>query len=243
MDNKKINSNGFTLVELLVVAPIVMIVVIGLMSFLFNLYGQLTQQGVQLSLQVEAQSIVFSMQDDVFFASAFVNTKNENLIDSYAPSGGWNYSTTPQTLIISYPATTQNHRIATRQLVHINELGCTPPETLEENSLLYNNVIYFLEGSNLYKRILTAPSSLATCGTSYQRQSCPEANATSACPADRLLTSKVESFNIEYYNVDNTLVSVPEEASRIKVSLALKEKAYAEDVRSNISLTMKRLNQ
>ncbi len=111
MDNKKINSNGFTLVELLVVAPIVMIVVIGLMSFLFNLYGQLTQQGVQLSLQVEAQSIVFSMQDDVFFASAFVNTKNENLIDSYAPSGGWSYSTTPQNLIISYPATTQNHRV------------------------------------------------------------------------------------------------------------------------------------
>lgn len=236
------NEAGFTLVEVLVMTPVIMVTVILMCSFLFSQYGQLTQQGAQLNLQVEAQNIVFSMQDDIFFADSFETTKNANLSDAYAPSGGWNYATTPPTLIISTPALTGNRRSENRQPVYINTEGCDA-SVLEQNSVLYNNVIYFTSGTNLYKRILTAPSSMLTCGTSYYRQSCPAQNVGASCVADRRLTDKLNSIAITYYDATNTVVSSPTTATKVKIDLQLKDKAFAEDIYANSTITLKKLNQ
>ncbi len=232
-------SPGFTLVEVLVMSPILMITIIITMTFLFNQYGQLTQQGAQVNLNVEAQNIVFSMQDDIFFASAFSQTKNDNLIDAHQPGGGWAYNSAPPTLILSTAALTTNPRNASRQVVYIDTDGCPS----DENSALYNNVIYFTSGNNLYKRTLTAPSTLATCGTSFQKQTCPAASASSTCSADRLLTDKLNTFTLTYYDTDNAIVTDPEQAEKVKVDLQLKDKAFAEDIYSNSSITLRKLNQ
>ncbi len=238
----KLNQKGFTLVEILVITPVVMLTVILMTSYLFNQYGQLTQQGAQLNLQVEAQNIVFSMQDDVYFADSFNTGINSGLVDTYQPSGGWKYNTTPQTLILSSPALTANRRSDTRKPVYINTLGCDP-SVLTDNSVLYNNVIYFVSGTNLYKRTLTAPSSMSTCGTSYYKQRCPAANASSSCPADILVTDKLNTFTITYYDTGNNVVTDPTLAEKIKVDLQLKDKAFAEDIYSDSSITLRKLNQ
>jgi Tfp pilus assembly protein PilW len=94
-------SKGFTLVELLVISPIIMVVVLAILTFLFNEYGNITQQNGQLNLQVESQNILFGLQDDIWYANAFSSDLNSNLTDTYAPQGGWVSNTTPQTLIIS----------------------------------------------------------------------------------------------------------------------------------------------
>ncbi len=237
---KSLRADGFTLVEVLIMSPILMITIIITMTLLFNQYGQLTQQGAQVNLNVEAQNIAFSMQDDVFFASSFEQTSNSNLIDANQPSGGWTYSTTPkQTLILSTAALTTNPRNAARQVVYIDTAGCPS----EENSVLYNNVIYFASGTNLYKRILTAPSSMNTCGASFQRQTCPAASVTSECPADRILSDKLESFTVTYYDTNNTAVTDPEQAEKVRIDLQLKDKAFAEDIFSSSSITLRKLNQ
>lgn len=236
------NEQGFTLVEVLIMAPIMILTIVFLMSFLFSQYGQLTQQGAQINLQTEAQVVTFSMEDDVFFANAFVQNLNDGLSDTYQPSGGWKYNTTPQTLIISDPAVTKNHRDANRQPVYINTLGCDA-SVLDQNSPLYNNIIYFVSGTTLYKRTVSAPSTMSTCGTSFQKQTCPASNATTACPADKILTDKVESFSITYLDSNNVTVTDPELANRLKVVLNLKDKAYGEDIRSSSTITLKRLNQ
>lgn len=235
------NENGFTLVELLVMAPIMIVTIVLLMSYMFNQFGQLTQQGAQINLQVDAQAITFSMQDDIFFASNFAKAINTNLSDSYQPSGGWKYDTTPQTLIISSLALTKSHRSAERQPVYVNTEGCDE-DVIINNSELYNNIIYFASGTNLYKRILTAPSSLATCGTSFQKQSCPSANATTNCPADRLLTDKLNNFTITYLDTNNAVVADPEAAERVKIDIQLKDRAFAEDIFSTSSVTYRKLN-
>lgn len=233
------NTSGFTLVEVLIMSPIMMITIIITMTLLFNQYGQLTQQGAQVNLNVEAQNITFSMQDDVFFSSAFNQTKNDNLVDIHEPGGGWTYSSTPPRLILSTAALTTNPRNENRQIVYIDTNGCPS----DENSVLYNNVIYFTSGTNLYKRILTAPSSMDTCGTSFQRQTCPAASVTADCPADRILTDKLNSFAITYYDTNNAVVTDPEQAEKVKVDIQLKDKAFAEDIFSNSSITLRKLNQ
>lgn len=234
---------GFTLIELLVICPILMVVIAYTMNYLFAQYGQLiAQQGI-VNLQVEAQEVTFAMQDDVFFSNAFGNTTNSNLVDSYQPSGGWKATTTPQTLIISSPALTASHRDPNRKFVYINTYGCSPESTLEQNDILYNNAVYFVSGTNLYKRLLTAPSSLPTCGSSYLSQTCPASHVSSSCPQDNLMTDKLSSFTVTYYDNTNTVVTNPEQATKIKVSIQLHDVVYAQDIYASSSLTMRRVNQ
>jgi Tfp pilus assembly protein PilV len=236
-------QSGFTLIEVLILSPILMVTVVLLMSYLFNQYGQLTQQGALINLQTEAQNIVFSMQDDLFFARSFESDKNTNLTDTYQPAGGWKSNTTPPTLIISDVALTTNRRNATRIPVYINTYGCSPQATLEQNDELFQNTIYFVSGTNLYKRILTAPSTLSICGTPFQKQTCPSGHETATCPLDRQLTDKLNTFSITYYDTDNNVTTTPENAEKVKVSVQLKDKAFAEDIYADSSITLKKLNQ
>ncbi len=236
------DQQGFTLVEVLIMAPIMILTIVFLMSFLFSQFGDLTKQGAQINLQTEAQVITFSMEDDVFFSNAFVQDLNAGLVDAYQPSGGWKYNTTPQTLIISAPAITKNRRDPNRQPVYINTVGCDA-SVIEDNSPLYNNVIYFVSGTNLYKRVVSAPSSMSTCGTSFVKQTCPQAQSSTSCPPDKLLTDKLDTFTVTYLDTNNNAVSDPEQAERLKVVLALKDKAYAEDIHSSSTITLRKLNQ
>lgn len=234
---------GFTLVELLVISPIIMVTVIAGVTFMFNQYGRIVQQDGQLNLQLEAQNILFGLQDDIWYANLFTSDKNDNLVDSYQPAGGWTSGTTPPTLIISLPALTKNQRDPLRQPVYINESTCTPPDGNGDNSVLYNNVIYFISGTNLYKRTITAPSSLATCGTSYDKQSCPAANATATCPADRRLSDHIGSFAVTYYDTGNNVTTTPENAESVQVNMTLQDTAFAENITATSSLRLRKLNQ
>jgi len=230
------------LVEVLIMSPIMIIAIVIIMSYLFNQYGQLTQQGAQVNLNVEAQNIVFSMQDDIFFSQAFVQNLNDNLVDAHDPGAGWAYNTNPQTLILSTPAMTANPRSENRAIVYIDTEGCDP-SVLQENSVLYNNIIYFTSGTNLYKRTVSAPAGMDTCGNSYQKTSCPAASVSATCPIDRTLTDKLSSVAYTYYDTNNATATNPELAEKVKVDLTLKDRAYAEDIYATSSITLRKLNQ
>ncbi len=236
-------QSGFTLVELLVISPIILVTVMAGVTFLFNEYGRVIKQDGQLNLQLEAQDILFGLQDDLWYANQFASDMNGNLTDSYAPSGGWKSNTTPPTLIVSLPALTTNQRNPNRLPVYINESTCTPPDGNGQNSVLYDNVIYFVSGTNLYKRTLTAPASLAVCNTPYEKQTCPPANATASCHADVLLSDHIASFAVTYYDTGNSVTTTPENAESVQVDMNLHDTAFAEDVYSSSSLRLRKLNQ
>lgn len=237
------SQKGFTLIELLVISPIILVITVGVVTFLFNEYGGLVKQSAQLNLQLEAQDILFGLQDDLWYANEFASNKNDNLVDTYQPSGGWTSGTTPPTLIISSAALTTNRRDPNRQPVYINQSTCSPPDGNGVNDVLYNNVIYFVSGVNLYKRTLTAPANLATCGTSYTHQTCPAGHTTQACSADVLASDHINSFALTYYDTNNTITTTPENAESVKVDINLKDKAFAEDIFASSSLRLRKLNQ
>lgn len=236
-------TGGFTLVELLVIGPIIMVTVLVTITYLFNQYGGLSEQNSRLNLQLEAQKILFALQDDVWYSNLFTSTINANLADAYAPNGGWTNSTTPQTLILSTPALTKNHRDPARAPVYLNESTCTPPDGNGENSALYENVIYFVSGTNLYKRILTAPGSLPICGTPFYKQTCPAAHASQSCPQDILMSDHLSTFVVTYYDTDNGVVTTPESAESVKVDIGLADKAFARDIAASSSLRLRKINQ
>lgn len=238
----KSSQRGFTLIEVLVVAPLMMMTIIIMMTYLFNLFGQLTQEGASLRMTTDAQLITLALQDDIYFANAFVSTINSGLSDTHSPDGGWQYNTNPETLIISTPALTKNNRDSERQPVYINTEGCEP-ENISDNGFLYNNIIVFVSGTKLYKRTITAPSDMATCGSSYDKQTCPEDQSSTTCPKDILLSDKLNSFQVSYFDSSNAEVATPEQAQLIKVEVQLKDRAFADDIFGSSSITLKRLNQ
>lgn len=237
------NQRGFTLVEMLVIGPVMMLATITAVTFLFNQYGFLVKQNALLNLQLEAQNILFGLQDDLWYASQFASGKNDNLADSYEPVGGWTNATTPPTLIVSLTALTTNARDPDRQPVYINESTCTPPDGNGANSVLYNNVIYFVSGVNLYKRTLTAPPSMATCGTPYEKQTCPAGNSSPTCLPDVILSDHISSFSVIYYDTDNITTTTPENAESVQVDMGLSDKAFGEDISASSSLRLRKLNQ
>jgi hypothetical protein len=122
-------------------------------------------------------------------------------------------------------------------------LGCSPQSVKEQNDPLYNNIVFWVSGTNLYKRTISAPSSLSTCGSSWQKQSCPIGHTSTSCPADILLTDKLGSFTVTYYSSGGTVVTNPTQATAVKVSLTLSDQAFAQVVTANSTLTLRRLNQ
>jgi len=236
MSQKRLNNQGFTLVELLIVCPVLMICIAILMNFMFNQYGNLLIQNTAVNLQVQASNIISSIRNEAKNSESFVSQTNDYLTDDFAPSGGWSESDKSKTLIISRPAFSAKPGSPQSQPVVIKGDVCNP------NDKFNYNVILFSEGNNLYKRIVTNTSSLNLCGSNYFKQTCPASNASLDCPEDKLLTNQLESFSVSYYDNLGQKTERPESATIVEVNIKLKDKAYAETVTAGSTMKIKRSN-
>lgn len=236
----KLNSKGFTLMELVIIGPILMATIAILMNFMFNQYGQLLVRNTAVNLQVQSGNILASIKPEAANASTFVSQINSTQNDEFAPSGGWSANNNSDVLILSTPALTAPYGNDNSQKVYINTVGCEPETTRLGNDALLVNIIYFSKGSNLYRRVLSSNGSLSTCGNNYFKQTCPSSNSSAGCPEDRLLTNQLDEFKVSYIDQNGNQTTRPEEGSLVKISLKLKDKAYAETVVAGSDITVRR---
>jgi len=237
----KLSSKGFTLMELVIICPILMVVIAILMNFMFNQYGQLLVQNTAVNLQVQSGNILASIKPEATNASSYVTQLNAGQNDEFAPSGGWSAVNNSSVLIISTPALSAPFGKADSQKVYINSVGCEPASIRPGNDTLLVNIVYFSEGTNLYRRVVSFDGNLSTCGNNYFKQTCPSANMTSVCPEDKLLTNQLDEFKVSYIDQNGNITTRPEEGTMVKISLKLKDKAYAETVIAGSDLIIKRV--
>lgn len=236
----RLNSKGFTLMELVIIGPILMAVIAIMMNFMFNQYGQLLVQNTAVNLQVQSGNILASIKPEASNASSYVSSINSGQNDEFAPSGGWSANNNSGVLIISTPALTAPYGKADSQKVFINSVGCEPENTRMGNDTLLVNIVYFAEGNNLYRRVLSSSGNLSTCGNNYFKQTCPSSNSSSSCPEDKLLTNQLDEFKVSYVDQNGNITAKPEEGAMVKISLKLKDKAYAETVTAGSELTIRK---
>ena len=243
-----INSKGFTLVEMVVVLPIVSLIVIMVFGYMFSSYGQMLQQNEEANLRLEGEVMLFDLEDELLFTTEFADTLKSDLSDPYAPSGGWTYNTNPDTLIIYETALTAPRRDPNREFVYKNQSGCSS----SYNPLALNNLIYFTKHNptnpykTLYRRTVTPQYS--KCNTNYKRFTCPTANVgTGVCQAqDSKLSENIIDFQVEYYDDNNVLIVAPPgsplNAEKIKLTAILGKQIYGKDIQVTTSITMKKIN-
>ena len=80
----RLNSKGFTLMELVIIGPILMAVIAIMMNFMFNQYGQLLAQNTAVNLQVQSGNILASIKPEASNASSYVSSINSGQNDEFA---------------------------------------------------------------------------------------------------------------------------------------------------------------
>lgn len=200
-------NSGFTLVELVIAIPVILVVMGAVMGFLITMLTDFSNQRAKQNLNVSAQTALSQIEADVKLSSAFLTKISDpDFTDTAAPSGGWTYEGgTPvaepsasrpyRVLILKTYATDANTLSDTRKPVYLNENGCAG-NALYSNPVLSNTVIYFVNGTTLYRRILTDKKTTpAKCSTPFQVQSCP-----SGCQVeDTIILKNVKEFKANYY--------------------------------------------
>lgn len=199
------SEDGFTLVELLVILPILVTVVAVLLSVLVMVLSQINTARSSTGLIYETQNALDVIERDMSVSTLFLTSSDTGYQDTYGPDNAgaaWSYkgdSATSRTLITRNFATTESPYNGNRAPVFLNQLGCDT-DHLYFNDPYYVNIIYFVRNNTLYRRTLTDPSRVL-CATPYQTRSCPsDAAWVSACVVrDTALITGIQSFQVAYY--------------------------------------------
>lgn len=231
---------GFTLVEVAVIAPIVILVLGGILALLIGLMSNNLASRGELETIENMNSALTTIEDDIKLASAFRTKIDTDFSDPYGKGIGnaWSYKGNgagDRVLIMRTYATTRSPRDSLKSPVYINDNGCST-DALLSNPALNANMIYFVENGNLYRRTLTDIDE-DTCSPQFQRQSCPPgvASPNALCKTDdALLLTNVSRFDVEYndnpndsvyldpYPANNDTILDPAKAVKINITVTKK---------------------
>lgn len=200
-------SSGFTIVEMLVVAPMIVLLLTGLIAIMINMVGDILLSNERGRLVATSQDALDRIEADVRLTSKFAVTTGT----VSSPQGSNNstaaFTNSSQRLVLAAFMTTNNpvDRANPVSLVYKANAphSCTDPDPLK--SYTYNEpflgyIVYFVEGDSLWRRTIV-PTGIATCGTAWQRNSC-EASLVgqgSCVTRDERILTNLDSFNIGYF--------------------------------------------
>lgn len=205
------NQSGFTLVEsivALIVTSALIFIIIGFMTASIVQYAKTEMRSnllneAQIALDIISNDTRLSGNADEFNRWPDANAPG-------APNDQLSWQSDNDTLILATAAEDSDGNI----------IFADPHLYISEK----NNNVYFLDGTNLYKRSLASPIADNTA-----TNTCPKEAVLEDCPADRHLLSNVRSLTIRYYNDQNQEVE-PTDARSIEIQTVLGRMVYGSEV-------------
>lgn len=173
------NKKGFTVVELLVVAPLVLLTIGTFITVIVNMTGDVLASRASNVLIYNIQDALSRIEDDIKLSTTFLAESNVTLS---SPQGQGNDTTkfenvdatNGDALILNMLATTGNPLVATSGLIYLKDLpnSCTSTE-IAQNTPMTTNVVYFVKNSTLWRRtIMQSDYPTAGCSVPWQQPSC-----------------------------------------------------------------------
>lgn len=206
---------GFTLVEMLIIAPIVIIVISGFVALMITLVGDVLITRDQNSMTFEAQDALDRIEQDTRLSTQFLTTTGSLT----APQGSDNnftgtaaFTNPSNTLILSVLATDANPADATRRLVYyVNQPNpCGSLQTY--NRVFLIKIVYFIKSNALWRRSLVpdynfnvTPDSQTLCQTTstgvWQQNTCSPGYTASRCKTnDAEIMKNISALGIKYFS-------------------------------------------
>lgn len=209
---KKIDSHGFTIVELLIAIAISAVITMVLLTLSINFAGDISRARITADLATESQILLRSIVEDTRLADSLSSTNS--IADANAPVGGWITNDPSNVLIIDTPAIDSARNI-------IYDSSTTLPYS--------NEIIYYSSGSAMYRRALK--NSAAT--GSIAVTTCPPASASSSCPADKLFTKYLTDLSFTFFDENNATTANATLARSVQITVSVKRKVFGRDVTFN----------
>jgi prepilin-type N-terminal cleavage/methylation domain-containing protein len=206
------NIAGFTITELIISITISGILAVAFFTATFYYYANTAQTETATTLALESQAILTQLTEDIRLADSIANTNA--LTDPNGPGGGWVTSDPSNILIIESPAIT-----STRDIIYNDSTG----------SPYRNEFIYFMSGTNMYKRVLSNTS--ATGNTA--KRTCPIAASSATCPPDRTFSNNISNLTFTFYDAADATTANATQARSVVLNVNMAKKSFGK----NITLT------
>lgn len=218
-------KSGFTIIELLVIAPVVILTIGAFITAIVSMTGDVLASRAANVLTYNIQDALNRIEDDVKLSSTFLA---ENSFELTSPQGYDDGTavfentddTTGDMLIMNTLATTGNPLSASSGLVYLANLpnACTSTQ-VNQNTPMTINVIYFVKNDSLWRRtVMPSNYETAGCNVPWQQPSCAPTISAVFCKAqDIKLVEGVTTndFVVQYFDTADatTTNSVASDAS------------------------------
>ncbi len=206
--------NGFTLIEMMVIAPMIILIIGTIVVSIVTLTGQSLAEGGRSQLISDVHDALDRIESDTRTSGAFLSTNNFTVSSPQgADEGSQKFvsvsDTNNDTLILNSFFTTTNPASPTRSLVYLpNTPFACGDASIAQNQVMTMNIVYFVKNSSLWRRVV-ATSNYASkpCPgvSAWQQPNCAAATMasnTSLCKAqDELVLAGVEpsDFTVTYF--------------------------------------------
>jgi hypothetical protein len=212
INNTPHQSHGFTLVEVLIIAPIVILAIGTFVAAMVNMTGDVLRTREENSIVYNTQDALNTIEQDIVMSGAFLAG---NEIAAPSPQGinnstgavnsFTNVGSNGTMLILRSLTTDKNPLDGARQPIYTDQPnGCAQKTS---NKLFTDNVIYFVKSGTLWRRtILQQGNGTPTlCNTPWQQPSCAVgiAKGTACKINDTKLLDNVTAFTISYKSNPN----------------------------------------
>jgi hypothetical protein len=213
MWHKKHNKNGFTITEIVVVAPIFILAIGAFVGVIISITGEVLASRASTVLSYNVHDALNRIEQDIKLSSGFLATNNIVLTSPQGyddnTANFQNTGANGTMLILNMPTTTGNP-LNSQDYVYANAQpnSCLSGLSSRNIKLMYN-VVYFVKNNVLWRRVI-APSNYTYggCATPWQEPSCSPGTSGAICLAqDIQLVDGISStgFNIDYYtNISST---------------------------------------
>lgn len=209
---QKVSSDkgGFTLVELMTIITVMGILAVGMIGAITYYFANMTRNNSFIEMTVSSQNFLRATVEELRYGAGV--RQSNTITDANAPADGWDTSNDDFVIVIAVPAIDEDHD-------YIIDSSTGAP---------YNNeLVYYRQGDDLYKRTLAHPSATGNSLTT----SCPASLATASCPADKKLLSDLDTISFTLYDQDNVTTTDPLLARSIKIDLSLEHDTFGDPLR------------
>lgn len=244
-------TNGFTLVEMLIIAPIVILAIGAFIAMMVSMTGEVIATRSENVTAYDTQNALDTIEQDVKLSGAFL-ANNDFALQSpqgYTDSSGTtasfenaNTDATRGTMLILRSFTTDKNPLdPTRGIVYTNQPAAScDASVVTTNQPFTQNIVYFVKNNTLWRRTLIeqGASTPTLCSTPWQLPSCtPGVTRGSYCKVDdERLLDNVSSFTVQYF--DNPSDTTPDAAaSNASSSDGTRATALSGDTSVNVILS------
>lgn len=256
-------TSGFTLIEVLIIAPIVIIAISGFIALMVSIVGKVLLTRDQSALSYDAQNALNRIEEDTRISAKFLTTTGT----LPSPQGSDNnftgtaaFTNTSNTLILNALATDSNPRDYDRWLMYYDNQPNPCGSTETANRVFSTKVIYYIKSNTLWRRIYVPDwnrntgspdaNTICTASASYypwQQNSCSPGYTASRCKSeDERVMDNVSSLSVQYFSDSNSTTDLGASgagsATTINITIAGTKTTAGNNFTSSSSLRVTKLN-